>query len=136
MPNGSESEGPNEVALAPANFPDGLNGGLFVGFHGKYHLGGLANEENPLVYADPATGEYFHFISNDVAVIGHPDGLITTADSLFVSDLSDGSLFSASATGDIYQITYLPEPGGVVVLFVPALLMLIGRRDSRPSLRS
>ena len=59
----------------------GLNGGLFVGFTAS-SASVLANEENPLVYADPATGEYFHFISNDVDVIGHPDGLIATASPL------------------------------------------------------
>ncbi|MCW5559627.1 MAG: hypothetical protein KIT22_17560, partial [Verrucomicrobiae bacterium] len=62
---GSESEGPNDIAFAPRGFPDGLNRGIFIGFHGRYGSGGLANEENPLVYADPATGHYFHFIGNE-----------------------------------------------------------------------
>jgi len=134
MPDGSESEGPNEIALAPAIFPQGLNGGLFVGFHGRFNLGGLANEENPLVYADPSTGEYFHFIPNDIDVIGHPDGLMTTADSLFVSDLSSGSMFTANATGKIYQIKYLPEPGRLVLL-MPAFLIFARRGGSRAKAR-
>src|SRR5579872_3626258 len=46
---GSESEGPNDIAFAPPGFPPGLNNGIFVGFHGKFDLGGIANEENPLV---------------------------------------------------------------------------------------
>jgi glucose/arabinose dehydrogenase len=62
-PNGSESEGSNEIAFAPANFPPGLNQGVFVGFHGQFNSTGLDNEENPLVYADLETGAYFHFPS-------------------------------------------------------------------------
>jgi len=128
-PNGSESEGPNEISMAPANFPGGLNGGLFVGFHGKFSFGGTANEENPLVYVDPSTGEYFHFISNDLGNIGHPEGLMATADSLFVSDLSSGDMFSSAATGNIYQITYLPEPG----IALPGIASVLGllRRSRR-----
>src|SRR5437867_2918429 len=34
--NGSESEGASDIAFAPPGFPDGLNNGIFVGFHGKW----------------------------------------------------------------------------------------------------
>lgn len=105
---GSESEGPNDIALAPRGFPPGLNRGVFIGFHGRFGSGGLANEENPLVYADPATGQYFHFIGNDEAGVGHLDGLLATADSLFLADLApQGSLGTSGGTGVIYQLKSL-----------------------------
>jgi len=34
--NGEESEGPNDIAFSPPGFPDELNGGVFVTFHGKF----------------------------------------------------------------------------------------------------
>jgi glucose/arabinose dehydrogenase len=83
----SESEGPAQIALAPAGFPVGLNNGVFIGFHGK-GAGGLANEENPVVYLDLANGGYFHFVGNDEPAVGHLDGLLSTADSLFLADMS------------------------------------------------
>ncbi len=89
-PNGSESEGPNEIAFAPANFPPGLNQGVFVGFHGQFNSTGLDNEENPLLYADPQSGGYFHFLSNDEPMLGHPNSLLATDNSLFVADLANG----------------------------------------------
>jgi len=105
---GSESEGPNDIAFAPPAFPEGLNSGIFVGFHGKFDQGGIANEENPLVYVDLTTGGYFQFIGNDEANIGHLDGLLSTADSLFLADLtSTGRTGSGGNTGVIYQIKSL-----------------------------
>ena len=94
--NGSESEGPAEIALAPPEFPSGLNNGVFVGFHGKGAEGGLANEENPLVFANLASGGYFHFLSNDEPSIGHLDGLLTTSDSLFIADIDPTGRLSSS----------------------------------------
>jgi hypothetical protein len=114
LPNpisGSESEGANDIVFAPPGFPDGLNNGIFVGFHGRYALGGLANEENPLVYVDLTSTNYFHFIGNDEPNIGHLDGLLATGDSLFVADLtSNGSLDTGSGRGVIYQIKSLVLP--------------------------
>jgi glucose/arabinose dehydrogenase len=108
---GRESEGPNDLVIAPPGFPDGLNTGVFIGFHGKFNSVGTANEENPLVYADPATGDYFHFILGQQAGIGHLDGLLATRDSLFVADLASvGSLFSGAGAGVIYQIKSLVTP--------------------------
>jgi glucose/arabinose dehydrogenase len=71
--NGSESEGASEIAFSPEAFntKGGLHPGVFVGFHGKFNEGGIANEENPLVFFDETTGEYFHFIGNDESNIGH-----------------------------------------------------------------
>ena len=108
---GSESEGPNDIAFAPSSFPDGLNNGIFVGFHGKFNLGGRTNEENPLVYVDLATFTYFHFIGNDEPNVGHLDGLLATEDSLFVADLaSNGNLSNGGGFGMIYQIKSLARP--------------------------
>jgi glucose/arabinose dehydrogenase len=109
---GSESEGPNEIAFAPPGFPAGLNDGLFVGFHGQFSKGGLSNEENPLVYVDLDTGEYFHFVSNEESGVGHLDGLLASGDRLFVADISAHGGFgsSASNSGVIYQIRYIGEP--------------------------
>ncbi len=108
---GRESEGANDIAFAPPGFPDGLNTGIFLGFHGKYSNGGTANEENPVVYADPATGDYFHFILGQQPGIGHLDGLLATRDSLYVADLvSTGNPNSGAGAGVIYQIKSLVSP--------------------------
>jgi glucose/arabinose dehydrogenase len=104
---GSESEGPSEIAFAPPLFPTGLNNGIFVGFHGRFDLGGLANEENPLVFYNRAKGNYFDFIGNNEPNIGHLDGLLSTSNALFIADLSgNGDLFSSQGTGAgvIYEI--------------------------------
>ena len=102
----AESEGAAQVALAPAGFPPGFDQGAFVGFHGRFDQGGLANEENPVVYVDHRTGEYAHFIGNDEPDVGHLDGLLSTMDSLFLADMSrTGSLGpEAAGNGVIYQI--------------------------------
>jgi len=116
---GSESEGANEIAIAPSSFPTGLNNGVFIGFHGRFGLFGVANEENPLVYYDLGTGQYFDFLSNDLTMIGHPDGLLATADSLFVSDLTGpGTEFTSTPDGRIYQIQVVPEAGTLAFVLV------------------
>src|SRR6185312_5444037 len=102
---GSESEGSSGFAPSPLDFPAGLQHGVFIGFHGLFNQGGTTNEENPLVYADPSTGHYFDFLSNDLPNIGHFDGAMSTPDSLFLSDMtSGGSVFSQPGQGVIYQI--------------------------------
>ena len=37
---GNEAEGPNDICFAPPEFPEGLNHGLFVGFHGRFNYAG------------------------------------------------------------------------------------------------
>lgn len=114
---GSQSEGASGLAIAPATFPASLRGGVFVGFHGKFNQGGTVNEENPVVFADPNTGKYFDFISNDEPDIGHIDGAISTADSLFLSDVTpSGQVFGSPGTGVIYQIkaiNHAPRVGAI-----------------------
>jgi glucose/arabinose dehydrogenase len=109
---GSESEGASGFAISPSMFPAGVNNGVFIGFHGVFNTGGLANEENSMLFADPNTGKYFDFISNDEPNIGHLDGATSTADSLFVSDVaSDGQVFGSPADGAIYQIKSITVNG-------------------------
>jgi glucose/arabinose dehydrogenase len=108
---GHESEGANDIVFAPSGFPDGLNTGIFLGFHGKFNSAGINNEENPVVYADPATGAYFHFIEGQQPGIGHLDGLLATRDSLFIADLvSTGSTGNGAGAGVIYQVKSLVNP--------------------------
>jgi len=126
---GANSEGPAEIAFAPDAFPTPLAGGLFIGFHGDFNSAGTANDENPLVFYNPDTDEYFHFIETDEAGIGHLDGLLATGDSLYLADLGTASLFSGAATGAIYQITYIPEPTGALIWLVGMGLTLRHRRS-------
>lgn len=114
-PNGAEAEGANDIAFAPAGFPEALRNGIFVGMHGQFSGGGLSNEENPLVFVDLDDNSYFHFIGNDEAGVGHLDGLLSTNDSLFVADISPGGGLGSGDrnTGKIYQIQAIatPTPG-------------------------
>ncbi len=105
-PFGAESEGAVEIAFAPRFFPQALRDGIFVGFHGQFSLGGAANEENALVFVDRASGSRFHFLPPQQAGLGHPDGLLATADSLYIADLSSSGALdaSASASGVVYQV--------------------------------
>ena len=134
-PNGEEGEGPNDIAFAPATFPDALNNGVFVGMHGRFSLGGLSNEENPLVFVNLDDHSYFHFISNDERGVGHLDGLLSTSDSLFIADISPRGGFGGSSrdSGAIYQIQSLvPEPDAeCMLLMAVAGLLAIGRRVSK-----
>ena len=105
-PNGSdgaESEGPSGIAFAPPSFPSYANNGVFIGFHGKFSVPPASNEENPVVFWDAGTGQYYHFIES--FQLGHGDQLLTTDDSLFVADMaSDGLIDTNGGTGVIYQI--------------------------------
>src|SRR5262249_36966716 len=97
---GSESEGPAQLAFAP-------NGdGVYIGFHGRFVLGGLANEENPLLYYDLSAGTSSQFVGNDEPGVGHLDGLLTTSGSLFAADLFSTGDLSAVGTGVIYQFRF------------------------------
>ncbi len=108
---GDEAEGPAQIAFAPPHFPAGMNSGVFIGMHGKFSQGGLANEENALVFIDLDTLEYFHFIGVDEPAVGHLDGLLATSDSLFLADLSPPGPLTGTNTGIIYQIRAIPLTG-------------------------
>jgi glucose/arabinose dehydrogenase len=111
-PDGSEAEGLNEIAFAPPRFPLPLEGNLFVGFHGRFNLGGIANEENPLAAVDLDDGSYIHVVPNSDSTVGHLDGLISTADTLYLADISTVGAFSGSSanSGKIYAVrSLIPE---------------------------
>jgi glucose/arabinose dehydrogenase len=138
--DGHQTVGPNEVSLAPAGFPAGLTGGVFVGFHGEFDDYGddpnSGNDENGVAYVDPTTGVITPFLPGDQSMLGHTDGLLATGDSLFVSDLGDGSLYSSATTGAIYEVTAVPEPtvaGAAAVAAVAAALRLSSRQSRRRS---
>src|SRR5262249_14464917 len=104
-PGGSKSQGASGFALSPSQFPAGLNRGVFIGFHGVFNQRGTANDENPLIFANPSTGEYFDFISNDEPNIGHLDEVLSTSNSLFLADISSGgNMLNGAGQGVIYQI--------------------------------
>ena len=107
----AESEGAAAIVFAPPCFPAAVRGGAFVSFHGRFSLAGLANEENPLVFVNPATGVHAHFIGPDEPAIGHLDGLLATENALYAADLSSaGSLSTGAGTGVIYRIGLAPAP--------------------------
>ena len=102
---GSKSQGATQLAFTPSEFPSALQGGVFVGFHGRFMDAGTTNDENPVLFSSLTSGHYFDFLSNDLP-LGHPDGLLATKDSLFVADMSSNGSLDGSGTGQgvIYQI--------------------------------
>jgi len=142
---GEKSEGAVELAWAPESFPGELAGGLLVAFSGKFHQGGSANDENPLVLVNTADNSYFHFIENQI--MGHPNGLLSTADALYLSDLNYLGLFGnaggtnpavpADQQGVVYRITYVPEaasrcyPLAAVAVLICRAAVAVRRRARR-----
>jgi glucose/arabinose dehydrogenase len=129
---GEKSEGVVELALAPASFPSDFTGGVFAPFSGVFNQGGANNDENPLVFVNTTDNTYFHFFENQQ--FGHPNGVLSTSDSLYLSDLNYLGLFGnpigsnptapADQQGVIYKITYVPEPGAVIPLFMAFAALL------------
>ena len=116
--DGRRSEGAVEVSLAPTAFGTDFVSGFFVSFFGKTFGAGPTNDENPVVFADPYTGNYFHFINNQL--LGHPYGLLATDDTLYLSDLSftghaflDVDNVPANQAGVIYAIRSLQTTASV-----------------------
>ncbi len=131
---GRRSEGAVEIAMAPAGFGEEFAGGVFTAFFGMGGQAGPANEENPVVFADPATGEYYHFVNNQVH--GHPYGMLSTTNSLYMADLAwTGRLDAAvsgvpaNEAGVIYRITPVPEPAAWAG--IAAVLAIAGARARR-----
>ena len=75
--------------------------------HGQFLQGGVSNQENPLVFANLSDDSYFHFIQNTEPAVGHLNGLLSTADSLYVADMSPTGNLGGNVenTGIVYQIT-------------------------------
>lgn len=104
--DGSENEGIASLAQMPDAFPAALRDGYAAGFHGQFEQAGAANEENPLLWVDPATGERFELIANDNLNVGHLDTVLATDDALYVVDLCTAGALSAGAPcGAIYRLT-------------------------------
>ena len=103
------AQGPNDIAFAPAAFPRELNRGIFVGFFGKFGSGGVANDQNPVVFSDLRRRRHFEIVGNDLANIGHPVGLLSTPDSLFIADMASAGPF-ANGGGIIHQVQARPRP--------------------------
>ena len=128
------NQGASQIAFSPSTFPEALDNGVFVGFHGRFVSGGTANDENPLLFYDFDTGQFFHFIKGQTAGIGHLDGLLRTGDSLFVADISAGGHFlsnPAPTDGVIYQIqsnAVIPEPASWALWGATGLLLTRRRR--------
>jgi hypothetical protein len=133
--DGRKSEGAVELAFAPEGFGRDFAGGIFTSFFGKF-AGGPANDENPVVFANPHTGEYYHFINN--GLLGHPNGLLSTQNSLFLTDLDFGGDLTGSTRGVIYQITpnsqLMEVPGPWPVLGIASCM--VWSRRLRAKLRA
>jgi glucose/arabinose dehydrogenase len=102
--DGSESIGPSSLISAPADFPDGLNNGVLVGFHGLFDAAGLENPTNPVLYVDIDTYERFELVSNDSPGIGHINSLATDGSTLYAADLCTASFLVATPCGVIWRI--------------------------------
>ncbi len=112
--NGSESEGPASLALAPSSFPSAFNEGAFIGFYGRGGTTGLENEENPVLFYDFETQSYSQFISNDEPGIGHPTTIAVTENVLYVADLSATGSLGPRGRGEgvIYKFSTVPDING------------------------
>lgn len=132
--NGVQSLGISEMALAPADFPAGLNDGLFITFYGVWEQGGVNNTTGPLLYYSFATGQYTDIILPGQAGIGHLDGITSTANALFLSDMnSTGQIRSGPQDGVIYEIqaTPTPEPSSFYLMLFSGALLFAGLRFRR-----
>ena len=119
-PSGFRTEGPTELAFAPANFPVAYRNGLFVGFSGGQGPGGI-NNQNGLVFVNSTQSLLLHFIESGTLPSSSVLGVYATADSLFVADFGGGSIYEITALGDI------PEPA-TWILGLPALAVVSRRR--------
>jgi glucose/arabinose dehydrogenase len=107
--DGSEAEGIAGIVFVPASFPKTLAGGILAGFHGQFDETGIENEENPVRWVDPSTGESFDLISNDSPGIGHLDSMAATDDAVYIADFCNASMTDSPTCGIIYRLAV--EPG-------------------------
>jgi hypothetical protein len=78
------------------------------------------------VWADPATGDYYHFF--DSQIMGHPYGVLSTAEQLYLADMTSIGTLSGTGTvaaGTIYAITPVPEPTGIALGLVGVVLVVV-----------
>jgi glucose/arabinose dehydrogenase len=122
--SGFRSEGPTEIAFAPAMFPAIYQGGLFVGFSGGTGPDGT-NNQNPLVFVNSFYSALAHFIES--GTIGNILGVYSTNDSLYLADWGGGSIYQITAINEV------PEPGTVGVVGGVLGLLWAWSRKSRQS---
>jgi hypothetical protein len=102
--DGSEAEGIAGIVFVPESFPDDLAGGILAGFHGQFDSIGVANEENPVRWIDPESGEQFELVGNDSASLGHLDSMTATEDAIYIADFCNASMTNSEACGVIYRL--------------------------------
>jgi hypothetical protein len=102
--DGSEAEGIAGIVFVPASFPKELAGGILAGFHGQFDMTGIENEENPVRWANPETGDQFDLVSNDSTGVGHIDSMTATGDSIYLADFCTASMTSSETCGVIYRL--------------------------------
>ena len=130
--NSVQSLGVSEMALAPADFPTGLNNGLFIAFYGEWEQGGVNNQTGPLLYYDFGTQTYEDIILAGQPGIGHIASLVSTGNALYIADMnSTGQIRSSPQDGIIYEIQAVssaPEPSTVCAGFALAVLVFLKKR--------
>jgi len=124
MPDESQSEGPVEIAFSPSGFPWAYANGMFIGFAGKF-ASGPANEENAVGFYDFSTGSFIHLIEKSLPGVGRPIGLLSSGDSLFISDMYTGVVYQIAAADVV-----VPEPSKLSMLGAAALLLAARRHRS------
>ena len=102
---GSEAEGIAGFTFLPASFPDNIAGGIIAGFHGQFDLTGIPNEENPVRWVNPASGDQFDLISNDSPNVGHMDSMVTVGDVVYLADFCQSSIANSPGCGVIYRLS-------------------------------
>jgi glucose/arabinose dehydrogenase len=102
--DGDEAEGIAGITFVPESFPEEYAGGILAGFHGQFDLIGLENEENPVRWVDPDTGEQWTLISNDSPGVGHLDSMTATDEAIYLADFCVASMSSSTGCGVIYLL--------------------------------
>jgi hypothetical protein len=138
--DGRDAQGVNHIAFSPSNWTGELADGLFAGFHGRFSSGGTANNENPVIFFDlnaihtPSLLDgYWQLIHGQTAGIGHLDGLLSTADYLYLADMTITGNWIATqgrTNGVIYriaEIAQIPEPSGLIVLLLGGVTVILRR---------
>lgn len=120
VPVGFRTEGPTELAFAPALFPAAYQGGVFVGFSGGAGPGG-GNNQNGLAFVNSTASSLLHFIESGT-LSSNVLGVYATSNSLFVADWYGGSIYQITATAD------LPEPGTLALGVLGGGLLWVARR--------
>jgi glucose/arabinose dehydrogenase len=103
--DGDQAEGIAGIVFVPDSFPEGVAGGILAGFHGQFDLTGIENEENPIRWVDPETGEQRTLISNDSPGVGHIDSMVATEDTIYLADFCVASMTNSIGCGVIYRLT-------------------------------